>query len=77
MGRITYQHLPRWKYRTIADYTVNVPILDKRCEVPGGYACLDNGSLLIRSGYAWDGVSGPLTLDTRNVMRASLVHDAL
>jgi hypothetical protein len=27
-------------------------------------------------GYAWNGPSGP-TLDTRNFMRGSLVHDAL
>ena len=35
-----------------------------------------NGLLSLRRGYAWDGPSGP-TLDTRNFMRASLVHDAL
>jgi hypothetical protein len=33
-------------------------------------------ALYIRDGYAWDGASGP-TLDTRNSMRASLVHDSL
>lgn len=35
-----------------------------------------NGLLSLRRGYAWDGPSGP-TLDTKNFMRASLVHDAL
>lgn len=35
-----------------------------------------SGSLVIRSGYAWDGASGP-TVDTTNSMRAGLVHDAL
>lgn len=35
-----------------------------------------NGDLLIRAGYAWDGPSGP-TIDTKNFMRGSLVHDAL
>lgn len=39
------------------------------------YHSIEN-KLLIRKGYAWDGPSGP-TLDTRNFMRASLVHDAL
>ena len=34
------------------------------------------GILSIRSGYAWDGPSGP-TIDTKNTMRGSLVHDAL
>ena len=33
-------------------------------------------TLTIFSGYAWDGPSGP-TIDTKNFMRGSLVHDAL
>lgn len=32
--------------------------------------------LFIRSGYAWDGASGP-TIDTKDTQTASLVHDAL
>jgi hypothetical protein len=35
-----------------------------------------SGLLLIYEGFAWDGPSGP-TLDTKNFMRGSLVHDAL
>ena len=35
-----------------------------------------NGLLVIRAGYAWDGASGP-TIDSKSSMRASLVHDAL
>jgi len=35
-----------------------------------------DGTLVIKRGYAWDGPSGP-TIDTRNFMRGSLVHDAL
>ncbi len=34
-----------------------------------------SGMLTVRSGYAWDGASGP-TFDTRSSMRGSLVHDA-
>ena len=34
------------------------------------------GVFVIRAGYAWDGPSGP-TIDTKNSMRGSLVHDAL
>lgn len=34
------------------------------------------GVLNIRNGYSWDGPSGPAR-DTKNFMRASLVHDAL
>jgi hypothetical protein len=35
-----------------------------------------NGRLFISEGYSWDGPSGP-TIDTRNFMQGSLVHDAL
>lgn len=35
-----------------------------------------DGVLNIKSGYAWDGVSGPV-IDTERNMRASLIHDAL
>jgi len=34
-----------------------------------------NGLLEIKSGYAWDGPSGP-TFDSKNSIRASLAHDA-
>ena len=34
------------------------------------------GAILIRAGYAWDGASGP-TIDTKNTMLGSLIHDAL
>jgi hypothetical protein len=33
-------------------------------------------TLTIKTGYAWDGASGP-TKDSKNSMRGSLVHDAL
>lgn len=35
-----------------------------------------DGTLTLKSGYAWDGPSGP-SIDTPSFMRASLVHDAL
>lgn len=34
------------------------------------------GVLVIKPGYAWDGPSGP-TIDTKNSMQGSLLHDAL
>jgi len=41
------------------------------------YIFLDkNGHITVRKGYAWDGPSGP-TIDTKNFMRGSLIHDAL
>ena len=35
-----------------------------------------SGQLTILRGYAWDGPSGP-TIDTKDFLRGSLVHDAL
>ena len=35
-----------------------------------------DGMLTVKEGYAWDGPSGP-TIDTLNLMRGSLIHDAL
>lgn len=35
-----------------------------------------NGDLVVKSGYAWDGPSGP-TIDRKTNMRGSLAHDAL
>ena len=40
------------------------------------WVSIQQGTLIIRRHYAWDGPSGP-TIDTRSFMRASLVHDAL
>jgi hypothetical protein len=34
------------------------------------------GDTIIKTGYAWNGASGP-TVDTRNTMTGSLVHDLL
>ena len=34
------------------------------------------GTITLRSGYAWDGPSGP-SVDTASFMRGSLIHDAL
>ncbi len=36
----------------------------------------DMGRLTIKEGYCWDGASGP-AIDTKRIMRGSLVHDAL
>jgi hypothetical protein len=35
---------------------------------------LPDGTVIGKRGYAWDGASGP-TWDTKNSMRASLIHD--
>lgn len=40
------------------------------------YSISQSGLLIIKKGYAWDGPSGP-TIDTLDVMFASLIHDVL
>ena len=63
-----------YKYQLKSDYVVDVGIglaVNTQFLVLTG-----NGDLFIKSGYAWDGPSGP-TFDSKNFMRGSLVHDAL
>lgn len=65
-----------YKYQLTEQYTVTIPIIPEGA-IETDYISLDmNGLLIIKKGYAWDGPSG-LAPDTRNFMRASLVHDAL
>ena len=65
-----------WLYKLEESHEGDIPIhppLDIKTE----FIDLErNGGLLIRRGFAWDGPSGP-AIDTKNFMRASLVHDAL
>lgn len=50
--------------------------LAKALETSGKWVTLSKtGRLTMKKGYAWDGPSGP-TIDTKNFMRGSLVHDA-
>lgn len=66
-----------YKYQLDRDYVVQIPIPYSAFDIDTVYISLSGtGVLSIRRGYAWDGPSGP-TIDTRNAMRGSLVHDAL
>lgn len=65
-----------FKYQLFKDYTCATGILPSR-EIDSRFIRLGrDGVIEIRAGYAWDGPSGP-TVDTKNFMRGSLVHDAL
>ncbi len=62
-------------YQLAEDYVVLIPIDGK--VIKQGFITLGvTGVLTLKKGYAWDGPSGP-AIDTKNFMRASLVHDAL
>ena len=64
-----------YKWQLEAGHLTSVDIFDH--SVNSAWISLNNnGGLLIRKGYSWDGASGP-AIDTDNFLRASLVHDAL
>lgn len=65
-----------YKYQLAEDYTVTTSILPPAAIDHNFIYLTSNGVLAIKKGYAWDGPSGP-TVDTKNFMRGSLVHDAL
>jgi hypothetical protein len=65
-----------YKYQLAAEYSVPVPIKQDKGVVNEFITLTSIGILTIKDGYAWDGPSGP-TIDTKNFMRGSLVHDAL
>ena len=73
---ITYRSIRGYKYQLVHDYVCETGIdLSIGVASPGGYITIDrSGSMTIRSGYAWDGASGP-TWDSPSTMRGSLVHD--
>lgn len=65
-----------YKYQLAEAYFVETDILPWQM-INTRWIVLDgSGGLWIMSDYAWDGPSGP-TIDTKDSIRASLVHDAL
>ena len=65
-----------YKYQLAEGYEINISI-NPKADIKTEFINLDrSGNLLIKKGYAWDGPSGPVK-DTKENLRASLVHDAL
>ena len=65
-----------YKYQLAEGYTISISIRPKS-DIETEFIDLDtDGNLTVKKGYAWDGPSGPVK-DTKENMRASLVHDAL
>lgn len=74
--RIRYRDMQAYKYQLAETYQLEIEIRPP-VALHSEYVDLnEKGVLTIYRGYAWDGPSGP-TFDTRDFMRASLVHDAL
>ena len=73
---IRYKKRRRYKYTLYEDYRQSTrlrpaePVLTRFIELAA------DGTLTVKASYAWDGPSGP-TIDTKDFMRGSLVHDAL
>jgi hypothetical protein len=64
-----------YKYQLMVDYSIQTSI-KATAACPHFVYLHDDGTLVIKEGYAWDGPSGPVP-DVPSAMRASLVHDAL
>lgn len=71
----TIKYSDGWKYRLEEPYAVRTNIHGHTVHTEFIHLSAD-GYLRIDANYMWDGPSGP-TLDTRNFMRGSLVHDAI
>jgi hypothetical protein len=76
MPQACWRDLRSYKYQLVSPYELTVPVHPPSDIVSGFVGLTAGGRLAIRKGYAWDGPSGP-TIDTKNFMRGSLVHDAL
>ena len=74
MPQISYKQ--GYKYQLVADYSLQLDFYPAQAARSTFLELSAEGLLLIKSGYCWDGASGP-AIDSKNFMRASLVHDAL
>jgi hypothetical protein len=73
---ITYRRHPNYKYQLLETATFPTPFRpNSKLETDFGWLDID-GTVTILPGYAWDGCSGP-TVDTKDSMRAGLIHDFL
>lgn len=73
-----YRDLKSYKYQLAAPYEYKIdlsrfPVTDA---TPNGFINFHANVMVLSTGYAWDGPSGP-TIDTKTFMRGSLIHDAL
>lgn len=79
---IHYRKITQYKYQVMETCSFSIgikpaeEIVEPKPPVKTYIHLSKEGVLTISEGYAWDGPSGP-TIDTKNFMRGSLVHDAL
>lgn len=65
-----------YKYQLAQPYQIHTSVILSKVIDTEFVHLHENGLLIIKSGYAWDGPSGPVR-DKPEYMRGSLVHDAL
>ena len=65
-----------YKYQVAEREYFFLTVNPKICYVSDFIEIYDNGMVVVNPGYAYDGPSGP-TIDTKNSMRGSLIHDVL
>lgn len=63
-----------YRYQVYKDFTIQTKMTGYSVEHPF-FSLRPDGLLIIRRGYAWDGASGLLTMQTQSNKRSSLVHD--
>ena len=71
--RAAIRYLQGMKFVLADDYLLQTPITGADIIDPW-FRLFPDGRLHILAGFAWDGPSGP-TVDTKDSLRASLVHD--
>lgn len=73
---IKYKKRRHYKYNLHSQLEYETGIKPLHEKLDGILKIDEEGLLTIEPGYAWDGPSGP-TIDTKNFMESSLVHDAI
>src|SRR3989304_4733246 len=68
-------HERNWKYQLAEDFECVLHFCVSRPVMTDFIQLIDN-HLFEKKWYGWEGCSGP-TVDTKNTMRAGLVHDSL
>lgn len=69
-----YEKLGNWKYRVKKGFSIRTEIIPPQ-KIKTCFSSLTmGGRLYIHKGFCWDGASG--AIDTKNIMKASCVHDA-
>ncbi len=75
-AHIKYRKIEGYKYQLMEKYVHETQWdLPNAVETGGKWVTMSKtGRITLKKGYAWDGPSGP-TIDTKDFMRGSLVHD--